>query len=69
MVSLRGGFAYEQGIFNDYDNERTTVFTGPSAGFTVELPMSNKTRFGIDYSYRVADPLPSVHTFGVRITL
>ena len=69
MVSLRGGFAYEQGVFEDYDNGRTTAFRGPSAGITIELPISDQTRFGFDYSYRVADPLPSVHTFGARIIL
>lgn len=69
MVSLRGGFAYEQGVFEDYDNGRTKAFRGPSAGITVELPISDETRFGFDYSYRAADPLPSVHTFGARIIL
>ncbi|MBL31567.1 MAG: DUF3308 domain-containing protein [Flavobacteriales bacterium] len=69
MVSLRGGYAYESGIFDDFDSGRTTVFTGMSAGISLELPISDETSFGFDYSYRPADPLQSVHTFGARIIL
>ena len=69
MVSLRGGFAYENGVFDDYDSGRTTVFSGPSAGLSFELPLSEDTRFGFDYSFRSADPFKSVHTFGARIIL
>ena len=69
MVSLRGGYAYESGIFDDFDSGRTTVFTGMSAGISLELPISDETNFGFDYSYRPADPLQSVHTFGARIIL
>tara|TARA_B100001250_G_scaffold394234_1_gene397884 strand:+ start:21 stop:1097 length:1077 start_codon:yes stop_codon:yes gene_type:complete len=69
MVSLRGGYAYESGILEDYDTGRTTVFTGMSAGLSFELPISDDTNFGFDYSYRPADPLQSVHTFGARIIL
>ena len=39
MVTLRGGYGYESGIFDEYDNGRTTAFTGVSAGFSVELPL------------------------------
>jgi len=69
MVTLRGGYGYETGIFDEFDNGRTTAFTGFSAGFSVELPISDDTNFGLDYSYRPADPLQSVHTFGARIVL
>ena len=68
-MSLRGGYGYESGIFDDYDSGRTTVFTGLSGGITIELPISDETIFGFDYSYRPADPLQSVHTFGARIIL
>ena len=69
MVALRGGYGYESGIFEDYDAGRTTVFKGLSAGLSLELPISDETIFGFDYSYRPADPLQSVHTFGARIIL
>ena len=68
MVTL-SGYGYESGILDEYDNGRTTAFTGVSAGFSVELPLSDDTNFGLDYSYRPADPLQSVHTFGARIVL
>ena len=60
---------YESGILDDFDEGRTTSFKGLSAGFSVELPLSDETNFGLDYSYRPADPLQSVHTFGARIVL
>ena len=69
LVSLRSGYAYESGIFEDYDSGRTSVFTGFSGGVSIELPISDETIFGFDYSYRPADPLHSVHTFGARILL
>ncbi|MCW3085073.1 MAG: hypothetical protein JWP12_2439 [Bacteroidetes bacterium] len=68
MLMLRVGYCYEKGITSKAD--RTTVFTGPSAGFTVEIPFGkNKSTFGIDYSYRDTDPFQGVHTLGVRINL
>ena len=69
VFSLRGGYSYESGILDDFDDGRTTVFTGFSGGLSIELPISDDTIFGFDYSYRPADPLNSVHTFGARILL
>jgi len=69
IVSLRTGYAYENGIFDDFDSGRTTTFTGFSGGISVALPISDETIFGLDYSYRPANPLQSVHTFGARIIL
>ena len=69
MVSLRGGYTYESGIFDDYDSGRTSAFTGFSAGFSFELPISDDTNFGLDYSYRPANPFQAVHSFGARVIL
>ena|ERR1035437_8154764 len=66
-LMLRGGFNYESGIFDV--NNRTTVFTGPTAGVTVELPLGNGKTFGIDYAYRATNPFSGCHTFGARINL
>ena len=68
MFMIRGGFTYENNIFDD--NLRTTVFTGPAAGFTLEVPMgkSGKT-FGVDYSYRATRPFDGTHSFGLRFSL
>ena len=68
-LMLRAAYTYEEGIFNKAD--RTTVYTGPSAGITVQVPF-NKERgssFSIDYSYRATDPFDGIHTIGARINL
>jgi len=69
MIHLRGGFMYEDGITNDA--ERTTVFTGPSGGLSVDLPFGDekKSAISFDYSYRSTNPFAGVHSVGVRISL
>ena len=68
LVMLRGGFTYENNVFDDA--LRTTVYTGPSAGATLMLPLGKGgKKFGIDYSYRATSPWSGVHTFGARFTL
>jgi hypothetical protein len=66
---LRAGYTYEEGITNSSD--RTTVFTGPSAGLSVQIPLNKEkgSIFAIDYSYRDTDPFDGVHTIGARISL
>jgi hypothetical protein len=65
---IRGGFVYEKDVFDDV--LRTTVYTGPSAGVTVDLPMGKSGKsFGVDYSYRATNPWDGVHSFGIRFTL
>jgi len=69
-LMLRMGYSYEKGILNDFDEGRTTAFTGFSTGFSVEIPVSEEgSSFGLDYSFRPANPLSSVHTIGARIDL
>ncbi|MHC1778204.1 MAG: PorV/PorQ family protein [Lentimicrobium sp.] len=68
-LMLRGGYSYEEGITNDAD--RTTALTGPSAGFTVAVPldMVKGSSIAIDYSYRATDPFSGTHSIGARINL
>ena len=67
MIMIRGGLVSEQGIFKG-DENRTTAFTGPSCGATVEIPFGEKkSTFGVDYSYRFTNPFGGVHSFGARI--
>ena len=48
MVMLRAGMYTEKGIFKG-EGSRTTAFTGPSCGATVEIPFGEKkSTFGID---------------------
>ena len=68
MVMFRIGYTYEEGIRTP--STRTTALRGPSAGFTIELPMgANGSTFGLDYSYRHTDPFEGSHTIGARINL
>ncbi|MGB0429257.1 MAG: PorV/PorQ family protein [Bacteroidia bacterium] len=66
MVMLRGGFAYEQNIFDDVIS--TTEVSGPSAGATFQLPYGDGQNFGIDYSYRLTRTYNGVHSLGVLLT-
>ena len=67
-LNLRGGFTYEDGLFDDA--VRTTVYSGPSAGLTIEVPMgSSGKKFAVDYAYRSTKPWDGIHTFGVRFSL
>jgi hypothetical protein len=68
LFMVRTGYTYEEGIRDP--STRTTALRGPSAGFTIELPMgSSGTTFGLDYSYRHTDPFQGSHTIGARINL
>ena len=68
MFMVRLGYTYEDGIRTP--STRTTALRGPSAGFTVELPMGDEgSTFGLDYSYRHTDPFQGSHTIGARINL
>lgn len=69
MVFLRGGFMYEEGIFDDA--ERTNVYTGPTAGISVDIPFGKEKESAIkvDYSYRSTNPFDGVHSIGASISL
>jgi hypothetical protein len=65
---LRAGYQYETNVS---DSElRTTVFTGPAAGFTVQLPAGkNGSMIGFDYGYRLTNPFGGVHSMGVHVDI
>ncbi|MBK9543449.1 MAG: PorV/PorQ family protein [Bacteroidetes bacterium] len=68
IFMLRGGFTYEEDLFDD--NLRTTIYSGPSAGMSIEVPMGKSgKKFGIDYSFRATNPYDGVHSFGAKFTL
>jgi hypothetical protein len=73
ILMLRGGFVYENGVnpFEDDFQTRTTVFTGPTGGVSLRVPLNkeNGSVFSVDYSYRDTDPFMGVHTIGARIIL
>jgi hypothetical protein len=67
-LRLRGGYTYEKNIGTA---NTQTVFTGPSAGATIQLPFGKEKRstFALDYSYRATNPFSGVHSFGFRVNL
>jgi hypothetical protein len=68
MLMLRAGLYTEKNIFSSTD--RTTVFTGPAAGLTFEVPFNEKkSTIGLDYAYRFTGVFGGVHTFGIRLNL
>ena len=66
-LMLRAAYTYENGIASTAD--RTTVFTGPSAGITVSVPTNKEkgSSIEIDYSYRATDPFSGTHSIGARV--
>lgn len=68
-LMLRGAYTYEKGITNKAD--RTSVYTGPSAGITVQVPFGKEkaSSFAVDYSYTPTDPFAGTHNIGARINL
>lgn len=65
---LRAGYQYEQKM--NSEDEGMTLFSGPTGGFTVQLPAGkNETIFGFDYSYRVTNPFGGVHSLGLHIDI
>jgi len=73
MFMVRVGYNYEKGITKS--DTRTTVYTGPTAGFTIEAPFSKsksngeKSTFGLDFSYRATNPFSGIFSIGARMNL
>ncbi|HKK40192.1 MAG TPA: PorV/PorQ family protein [Cryomorphaceae bacterium] len=65
---LRGGYHYEENIWDDA--ERRYVYTGLSAGAGVEFEFGdNGSRISVDYAYRATMPFDGSHSIGARIHL
>ncbi len=69
MIHVRGGYLYEKNVTSS--DLRETVFTGPSAGLSVDFPFGEekKSAIAIDYGYRATNPFSGVHSIGVRLSL
>lgn len=68
ILMLRGGYTYEQGIWDDINtSERTNVNSGLSAGISVALPLNKEkgTYIGIDYAFRETVSFNNNHTVGI----
>lgn len=69
MLQIRGGYLYEKDVTDS--DKRETVFTGPSAGISLDFPFGDEKQSAIalDYSYRATHPFSGVHSIGVRVSL
>lgn len=69
MIHVRGGYLYEKNVADK--EQRETVFTGPSAGISVDFPFGEekKSALAIDYGYRATNPFSGVHSIGIRLSL
>jgi hypothetical protein len=68
LLIIRGGYTYETDILN---SNRTTVYTGPSFGATINVPFNKEvgSGFAIDYSYRDTNPWNGIHSIGIVLDL
>ena len=68
IFMLRGGYTYEQGIFDDINSsDRTNVNSGLSLGVSVALPLNKEkgSYIGIDYAFRETVSFNNNHTIGI----
>lgn len=68
IFQLRGGYVYEAGLLDDV--QRQTAYTGPAAGFSLQIPLSKGGAYmNLDYSYRTTNPFAGTHCIGLRMNL
>lgn len=65
---LRAAYRYDLGVESEIESP---VYTGLSAGATLDFPLSkgSETRLGIDYAYRATKVWDGTHNISVRINL
>lgn len=65
---LRLGYMWEPGIGDKA--ESTSAFTGPAAGFTLNIPVSAEgSVIGIDYGFRTTNPFNGNHSLGIHLSI
>ena len=65
---IRLGYMWEPGIGTETEN--TSAFTGPAAGFTLNIPVSEDgSVIGIDYGYRTTNPFSGSHSIGIHLSM
>ncbi|PIE87622.1 MAG: DUF3308 domain-containing protein [Bacteroidetes bacterium] len=68
LLTIRGGYTYEADITT---SKRTTVYTGPSFGASINIPFGKEKASGvaIDYSYRDTNPWKGIHSIGIVLDM
>jgi len=71
ILLLRASMIMEKGVFSSDNDQQKNIYTGPAAGFTVNIPFGkNRDKsFAVDYSYRATRYFNGTHCFGARIIL
>lgn len=67
---VRAGYKYD--LDNTQDPNRKAIYTGLSAGASIQVPLSKEnrdTKFGIDYAYRHTRLWSGTHNIGIRISI
>ena len=64
---IRAGYLFEEGLGNE-ETTRTAI-SGPSAGFSVNLPTSDDGYIGLHYGYRTTNPFDGIHSIGLNISM
>jgi hypothetical protein len=66
MFMARVGYRYDLGI--PVDDPTHGIYSGLSAGLTIEVPTKKDTsgKFGVDYAYLATSPFSGTHQFSIR---
>jgi hypothetical protein len=66
MFMARVGYRYDIGV--SANDAQHSVYTGLSAGLTIEVPTKKDSsgRFGFDYAYLATNPFDGTHNFSIR---
>lgn len=68
--SARAGYVYEKGMMSSEVGVRSTAFTGPTAGVSVDLVTGEKgNHIALDYGFLSTNPFGGVHMIGIRIEI
>lgn len=66
-IMVRGGYAYQA---NNNETEFRTQYTGPSAGATIQMPVSKKgTMLALDFSYAPTRVFNGIYNISLRFAL
>ena len=69
MFMARVGYRYDIGVPST--DPQHNVYSGLSAGVTIEVPMkkASSSRFAVDYAYLATNPFNGTHNFSIRYKL
>lgn len=69
MFMLRGGYRYDLG--SSIIDEDRSVYSGLSAGVTIEVPLKKESsgKFGVDYAFRSTNPFDGTHNITIRYSM